>query len=190
VSLILEKLAAFLLGPVGRWLVVAALVTAAVFAAGWHERNVGWNERDVQAKQETKDLNQSWVKAEQAAITKAQADARAEEERHRKDLAAIQAQREKDAQDAKVKHDKDVAAARSGALKLRDTAATCSSGPDVSSAAGGGNPATQIATLSDGFTALLIGNADEADALVADDNACWQIVASHQKVFSTTGVKP
>ncbi len=43
---------AFFVGPIGRWLVVIALVSAFVFAAAVHERNVGWNERDLQAVNE------------------------------------------------------------------------------------------------------------------------------------------
>lgn len=43
---------AFFVGPIGRWLVIAALVASAVFTAAVHERNVGWNERDLQAKAE------------------------------------------------------------------------------------------------------------------------------------------
>lgn len=54
--------AAFFVGPIGRWLVVAALVASSVFAAAVHERNIGWNERDLQARNEAEAARVEYAK--------------------------------------------------------------------------------------------------------------------------------
>lgn len=48
---------AFLAGPIGRWLVVAALVAAAVFATYAKVKQIGWDEREAVAMAEAKEAD-------------------------------------------------------------------------------------------------------------------------------------
>lgn len=48
---------AFLAGPIGRWLVVALLVAAAVFATYAKVKQIGWDERDEIAQAEAKEAD-------------------------------------------------------------------------------------------------------------------------------------
>ncbi len=155
-----------------KWIAAAAVIAALSLVYNSHVNGL--------IDQAVMENNGKWQKAEQDAIRKAQEDARATEAAHAKDLAQIAANRLKEAANAKKRHDQDVADARSGALSLR-VPATCASGPNVSGAASGGNTAPQTATLQSGFTALLVGNADEADGNIDELNTCWQIVASDRR---------
>ena len=47
---------AFLLGPIGRWLIVSALVAAAVFATYATVKGIGWDERDAIAREEAAEM--------------------------------------------------------------------------------------------------------------------------------------
>lgn len=190
---------AFLGTPAGRWTLLIAVGGAALFAGGWHERNVGWNERDVQAKKEITSLNKGWVDAEAAAIKKSKDAAALEEAAHKAQQAANDAKHAKELADekarAKTQHDKDVADARSGALSLRVPASICAGGPDVPSSAGGRDPASQATLrLPSETSADLLSLADDATAESRSDALelarCWQTVADDRKTFSTTGVKP
>jgi len=134
-----------------------------------------------------------WRASEAKAIAQAKAAAAIDFDKREQDLKSIINQQAKDANDAKTQHDKDVAAARSGALKLRfaTTIGGCPALPSGDGASVSGsvtNPTTQSAELSPEATSALYSIADDADALVADDNACWAIVASDHKPF--TGASP
>lgn len=48
---------AFLLGPIGRWLIIAALVAAAVFATYAKVKQIGWDEREAVAIAEAKEAD-------------------------------------------------------------------------------------------------------------------------------------
>jgi len=171
---------AFFVGPIGRWLVVTALVASAVFAAGVHERNIGWNERDAQAKLE--DAQRQKVEAD--AIAKEHAKRLAEEAEAAKQQARLKQDFEKEMADAKTQHDKDVAAARAGSLVLR-LPSTGSGSLRVPDSAVSGDTQTQGSQLPPEVTANLFGLADDADALVKDDNYCWSIVAADRKKNGT-----
>lgn len=59
----------FFTGPIGRWLIVAALVAAAVFATYSKVKQVGWDEREAIAVQEQRERD----KAEAAALARHEA---------------------------------------------------------------------------------------------------------------------
>ncbi len=64
---------AFLAGPIGRWLIVAALVAAAVFATYAKVKGIGWDERDAIAQAEAAEMQrQAAILAGQRAAVSAE----------------------------------------------------------------------------------------------------------------------
>lgn len=129
----------------------------------------------------------SWRDSEAKAIAKSRADAQVVEEAQQMAIAAINAQHQKEITDGKAQSARDVAAARSGALRLRIPAPSCSSTADVSGAAGGGNPSAATEALPSGLTERLLGLANAADDNIDALNSCWQIVASDRKISTPKG---
>ena len=180
-------LRAFIATPLGRYLIIAALVVSAAFAAGWHERNVGWNERDVQAKQEIVSLNKSWVDAEAAAIGKAKADAKVKEIESKKLQDAIELKHKKDIAHVKDQAARDIESIRAGALQLRVSTSICNGSADVPGPPGG-DASGASRGLPEPLTERLYGVANTANTLVADYNACKAIVEQDRALPTTKGV--
>ena len=178
-------LRAFIATPLGRYLIIAALVVSAAFAAGWHERNVGWNERDVQAKQEIVSLNKSWVDAEAAAIGKAKADAKAKEDLQAKKFLTLQSDYQKEHARAN-KADTD----RAAAVRLRLTTSICPSSPnlpDATATAAGSDGATGGEFLGSVDSAFLKSEAIRANEVVRELTLCQSTLISERPVSDELG---
>ena len=179
-TIILAKLAAFFAGPIGRWIVVAALISAALFAGGVYERDIGYREGlDVGAKQ-----LEAQAKANASAVIALNAKNRKQEQDQQKDLAQDGAEYQKQIDIAHQIRDRDVAAARAGAIKLWIATHPGSSGdgsaPKASTAPGVGDGETR-AELPPAVTSDLLALADDADAVVRQLTACQTIVETYQK---------
>lgn len=179
-TIILEKLAAFFAGPIGRWIVVAALVAAALFAGGVYERSVGYREGlDVGAKQLAEQ-----AKANAAAVVALDTKYRNEEAAHKKDVDEIGARYETKLADAQRQRDADVVAARAGTLSL-SIPSTCHADNGVVPGAGASGPASHAEArieLPREVTAGLYGIADDADEIVHQLDACQAIVEADRKL--------
>lgn len=109
------------------------------------------------------------LKAALAKVQELEAAARAAEQKHAKELAALDRQRRQEEQDAKRQHERDVAAVRAGTLRLRDRGATsCPAvsgqrpGPEAGAAASK-RDAEAGTQLSDQAAEFLLGLTSEAD---------------------------
>lgn len=108
--------------------------------------------------------------------------ARAAEKLKQDTLAALAADYEKDLENAENQRKADVAAARSGAISLRDpgTGSACAGGSPASpatSGAGGGNGQAG-GKLSSDATEFLLSEADRADTIVRQLTACQAVVSA------------
>ncbi len=171
---------AFFAGPIGRWIVVAALVASALFAGGAYERSVGYKEGiDVGAKE-----LQAQAKANAKAVVALDQKYRKQEQTQAAELAAQGVEYEKNLKVAQDIRDRDVANARSGALKLR-IPSNCRSAdagklPDTPSPSSGGNDSATI-ELPATVTGRLYALADDADSVVNQLSACQTVIKSYLK---------
>jgi Bacteriophage Rz lysis protein len=165
-------LTTFLGTPLGRWTLVVLLILASLFAGGWHERNVGWNERDLQAQKE--DSERAAEIARQ--VTRAH---------------TIETAQSKAFQDLTAEHDKEKAradqavtdrlAAIRGGARLR---ANCSSSPDVPSTANstpGSDGSPKAGFLGEADSAFLVGEAARADEVVRELQLCQATLTQERK---------
>lgn len=121
-----------------------------------------------------------WRDEEAKALAKAKADASAQEAAQRASLEAKNRDLERRLKDAKTIHDRDVANARAGALKLRFSTALCPSTPNVPSTAGpGAAPRTTTIDLPPEITANLYSLADGADEVEEQLQGCWDKIDSY-----------
>ena len=86
---------------------------------------------------------------------------------------------------AETQHNRDVAAIRTGAIKLRDAAATpmhadCPPGPEAATPAPG-RDATAGCELSADASGFLLGEADRADTYTRQLAACQAVVLEDRK---------
>ncbi len=127
--------------------------------------------------------NGKWQESEQKAIVASRAQAKETEDAHRAELAAQAKRYEKEKADDKLKHANDITAVRSGAIKLRDAAATCASaGNDAKAAnATGSGDGGKGAELSGAASEFLLSLANEADDIVKQLSACQQVILSDRK---------
>ena len=128
--------------------------------------------QEIEAKYAKRDNDQ--LRIANAEIQRLQNAARAAELEGTKRLAAIATQREKERQNAKVQHERDLAAVRAGTLVLRDPGqiAACApvgdSGPGPEAGATAAQrDGTQAGGLSREATEFLFGEANRADDVVA-----------------------
>ncbi|MBF3800036.1 lysis protein [Burkholderia pseudomallei] len=92
--------------------------------------------------------------------------------------------------DAKSQADRDIAAARAGALRLRDRAATCGNQPSESATGPGAGVSADTggAELSLPATEFLLSEAGRADEIVLRLNACEAVVRSDRDVLARLNV--
>lgn len=175
----------FGLMPLKDWLIAAALA----FIVGYHVYAV--HEARVAGRDEGRSSAQAQCAAEKKAA-KADYDRRVKEEEDKSreveqaqatELAVTEANYQKEIQDAQDQRQRDVAAAQSGAIKLR-VAGMC---PRAS----GDRPAAQTSTapaerdgaasgeLPGPLTASLFAIADDADAVVHQLTACQTVVRTY-----------
>jgi prophage endopeptidase len=159
--------------------IAAALIVAAL--VGYYNVHVHGLIKAAEVKAVTEN-NQSWQAAEKKAIKASEEAARATEQAHAKALDIVKTNYAKETANAKTQRDKDVAAAHSGALRLRDNAASSGVCNDSKAATTtGGSDAPKGADLSPAAAEFLLALADDADAVVRQLSACQQIINSDRK---------
>lgn len=149
---------------------------ASLFAVGvWQHHAGAVGERVTwQAKEVTE-------QATAAAQFKALSDAaRAAEQKHAADMAALAADYERKLTDANKQRAADLAAVRTGALRLRDKSGTCvpaDSNPatETSAGPGSGNGASGC-ELSEPITESLFDLANDADDTARQLSACQEVI--------------
>jgi prophage endopeptidase len=165
---------------VNPWLLLGAVLAAIGLATG-----VGFWQHDsgvTEERNRNRGVQLEELTAANATIERLNREARATEHAHQNELAAIGAAHEADIETRRVQHDADLAAARAGALKLRDPAARqCPDrGPAPSAAATAGErdgPAP--GQLSDAATEFLLGLANDADAVVEQLASCQAAIRTY-----------
>jgi hypothetical protein len=162
------------------WKYIAAAVILATLVGAYNIRVNGLI--DTAVTKAVTENNKSWQAAEKKAIAKAESDARATEATHAKALEAVGMKYQKEIINAKTQRDKDVAAARSGALRLHDNAASSSTCNDPKAAIpAAGSDAPKGADLSKSAVEFLLTLADDADAIVTQLGACQAVILSDRK---------
>jgi len=153
---------------------------ASLGAVGWWQNSAGRTAEKVSWQQRDNDE----LRAANARIHDLEEEARSEEQRHAISLANISSEFQKDLADAKVTKERDLAAARAGALSLR-IPSPCkgpSGGEPAETAAGtGGRNAAEGTELPREITAGLFELADDADEVVRQLTACQKVVADDRK---------
>ena len=160
------------------WVLIGAgiLWLASLTAVGWWQNAAGhkaerleWQERESQELQ-----------AATAALSALQDKYRGQEQENARRLDEIAKQREKDRTDAANQTARDVAAARSGALRLRLPATTCQDpdrGAPTEAAAGTGErDGAQGPELPREIAADLLSLANDADDVVRQLTACQAVI--------------
>jgi hypothetical protein len=160
------------------YVILGLLVAWAASLAGvgiWQRHDGAASERVVWQARDSKELS-----AANAKILKLETDARATEQAHGEVQHLISQSYQKDLQNAETQRQADVAAARSGALRLRDpgarTESTCSSGLPAIAASTSGRNGEAGSELSPESTEFLYSEANRADATVVQLVACQKIV--------------
>lgn len=170
---------AFFGTTLGRWLVVGALVAAALFAGGVYERDIGYREGlNVGAKQLAEQ-----AKANADAVIALNARYRADEAKQRDQMVQLGIDYANSLKQSEEQASQDVAAAKSGALKLRipahcPTASSVVSSPPAPST---GSNGPETVELPGEVTSRLYSLADDADTIVAQLSACQTVITSYLK---------
>ena len=117
-----------------------------------------------------------------AKILQLENDARVKEQAHANALAVIATNYEQELQHAENTRKADVAAARSGALRLRDPGTTaqqtCGSATGQAATGSGGRDGQAGGELSPELTEFLVSEAGRADAIVQQLGACQAVIVS------------
>ncbi|HEX7116256.1 MAG TPA: lysis system i-spanin subunit Rz [Steroidobacter sp.] len=149
---------------------------SAVDKAGY-ERGVS-EERAKWVARESEELA-----AANALIEKLQREARAAEQAHAKELAAISKRYQENLRNVEKARDAHIAALRAGALRLRDPEApacesACGGGVSEASAAAGGRNGPAGGELSAEASEFLLRLTAEADEVARQLQACQEIIRS------------
>jgi hypothetical protein len=155
--------------------VLGGLVVA-VLGLQWYldtrdKRNQVVGEQRERQKWQAREISE--LAAANATILKLQAEVDALEKRLIKEVAYLETKHRREMRNAQKKKDRDVAAARAGALRLRVPVAGCSApGESAGGRADGERPAaasgsdgTRTAQVSGEVTAVVVGIAHDADRL-------------------------
>lgn len=163
------------------WIIVGVLVAWIASLAGvgyWQNQSGHIAERVSWQAQDSANL-----KAANAKILTLEESARVNEQAHAAVIAALDAQYTKELQDAAAQKDRDVAAARAGALKLRYATESGAGGgklPDAPASTGPGNGPSG-SELPPETTASLYALADDADQVAKQLASCQAIVEADRK---------
>lgn len=165
---------------------IYALAAAAALGALWYAyttidgRGYARGKAETESRYQTRDN-----KALQDALARVQAlqaEVRAREAQHQAAIDQIEAKRKQEAQDAKRQRDRDVAAARDGALKLRDPGAAAgtahcdrSPGPAPGTAAAGSDDRAP-GELSGAAAEFLLSLVHDADDVARQLGAAQQVI--------------
>ena len=177
----------FGLMPLKDWLIVGLLAVGVIYHLYTvHEARVSGREEGAQAAQQKCTAEKKVAQAEyDRRVKEAEDKNRATEQQQATELAIAGANYEKDLQDSKDQRDRDVAAARSGALRLR-VAGMCPNpsgdraAPQASASPARGDGA-EGAELPAETTRRLFELADDADAVTKQLSACQAIVNIDRK---------
>lgn len=183
-AFIVEKLAAFFAGPIGRWIVVAALGAAALFAGGVYERSIGYREGLKAGDQRVAEQ----AKANAQAIIALNAKYRGEEAAHKADVERLNAEHSKDLTDARMQANEAVAAARAGRIRLSIPATPASPDDCHLSGAGAdspGAPEPRRTELPAETSANLLATGADADEVVRKLNWCEDLLVADRKLKGT-----
>lgn len=163
------------------WKYIAAAAAIALLTVAYNVHVDGLIDDAVTAA--VTENNGKWQDSEQKAIAKARTEAKAKEDAHAADLKTIGTQHAKELANAKLKHDKDVADAVSGALSLRIPAPACAGSGDLSGspAAPAAGDAAATVELPRSLTSDLFSFANDADAVADQLTACQQVILSDRK---------
>lgn len=141
--------------------------------AATEQINASWQERETKMLQEAADRLAKAIEAAREQERKLEAELASLMSKFRKEIANVQAQR-----------DRDVAAARSGALRLRLPASVCADslayGPPAPGSPGGDGASGTY--LPQQITSDLFSLANDADAVVAQLTACQAIVKADRSL--------
>ena len=166
---------AFFDTTLGKWLLIALAVIAALFAGAVYEREQQ-REKDVAefAKERA-----AQAKVNQDAIAALDAKYRKAEQDHQAAVTQIGVDYAQKLADATDQRNKDVAAARAGALKLRIPPGNPndSSAPKTGGSSGGGNGA-EGGELPQQVTSDLYALADDADQVAKQLSACQAVITA------------
>lgn len=140
-------------------------------ARGVNSERVAWQ---AKANKELTDAN--------AKILQLENDARAKEQAHAAALDNIATNYEQELQHAENTRKADVAAARSGALRLRDPGATaqqtCGSATGQTATSASGRDGQAGSELSPELAEFLVSEADRADAITKQLGACQAVIVA------------
>ena len=177
----MTALLAFFAGPIGRWLVIGALLASSLFAFGLYERDIQYKKDEAGYTKE----RQLQAEANAAAVKALDAKYRKVEKDGQDALNTLGANYEKDISALNAIRDRDVANAKSGALRLSINA-RCPS-PNVGSVPGaapspslGDGPTTQI-DVPRPVVERLYRLADSADEISARLTTCQAILTEERK---------
>ena len=135
---------------------------------------------DVWQARESKELASANV-----AMQKAVADATVSVQHHMDALTSISSAYQTELQNAETQHTRDVAAIRTGAIKLRDSGASalfpCPTPGTEATAPAPGRDAPQGCNLSSDAANFLLSEADLADRNTKQLSACQQVVTEDRK---------
>lgn len=174
-------------GSVLVYAVIGLAVLAALWAvySGIDSRGFDRGVSETKATYETRDANA--LREAQSRIATLEANAREAERRAAADIAAISSNYQRKLADANALRDRDVADARSGAIRLSfNSTGSSNCGPDRDSGQSGPGQAAAGAAGRDGgaqtelpgeIAANLLTLANDADAVVNQLSACQAVVA-------------
>lgn len=177
----------FGLMPLKYWLIAAALAGVVLYHVyEVHEaRKAGYTEGFEAANQQCEAREKAAKADYDKRVEELQQKAKDAEQVQATQLAIAAANYQKDIQDAENQRKRDVAAAQSGAIKLR-VAGMCPRAPDPGSSsapastASGGDGA-QAGELPPALTGRLLGIADDGDATVHQLTACQAVILTYLK---------
>jgi hypothetical protein len=158
--------------------IIAALIiwAASLAGVGYWQNGVGHVEES--ATWQKKDNAE--LKEANAKILQLETEARASEQAHSETQHLISTGLQKDLQNAEIQRQKDVADARSGAIRLRDPGApavqNCGGGTSETATGTSGRDGQAGAELSANAVEFLLTEADRADAVVRQLTACQAVV--------------
>jgi|GEM_PF-3747199 len=169
---------AFFAGPIGRWVIVGALIVSSYLAGNLKGHNAGYKEGiDVGAQHEI-----AQAKENAKAVIALDAKNRKLEQDHAMELAKLGAQYAQNLKTAKARHDADVAAARAGAIRLSIPSGCADANGGAAGAAAGPAPGGDGQARTDlpgEITADLLTLANDADEVVGQLSACQGVIQSY-----------
>lgn len=143
----------FFTGPIGRWLVIAVLIAAAVAAAGIKGYNAGYAKHEAETSAATAEANQQARTAEREANSR---------------MAKLAAEHHQEKTHAQIQIDRLRADLRSGARRLSIAVARVPACTDPATAAGPGAEAR--ADLDPAAAEALVAIAADGDAAIRQAN--------------------